>query len=457
MVGKQIEKLLSNKKIINEIKIQPVKTDIYFATTFVGEVIKYCLIHSSRKDIKSDEVVTYIRGVKDVMYEYRKIENETERSKYIQNERSKLIISSIAKSLGLESKNAYTEAEEEQIKQYFLTNYVTNGYVFHSFPSARQESVEEYGFKQVEKLWDNEKVKEVSEIFERHGVLTALGGFSFYRAGGMYVEHNPENVMFHAFSSPEWFKFFTSSRHTDTNFDINTSPFYLKDYDACKQNVEDLCINANLDEEESKRVIDLFETAWTNLGNTKLVFAMIPRSKINKDSIEQAIIEGESLEDTITTVLTDRMHQFDEHVGNVIDPTQISADDLCVLELPQADKLIECQQFDREKREDLYNPKRVVTQMTKGLLSGVLDVSFEQYVACMDAMDSVFSDNPNYPKEIKRYLEKMDEKIENSTLSKDKKWELINTMRGYERQRQENHRIENERNTLVPDESVEEE
>ncbi len=449
MLKDTIERLLSSKAIQEQIKSRNSK-NIYFASTFIGETIRYCMIHGSREDITETEVVEYLRSLKEILYFSNSIEDFNVRAGYFNDERAKLIIESIAKNLDIDSANMSTE-DETRIREYFLNNYVKNGYVFHSFPSARAESVARDGFTCVEKLWDNDEVKKVAKIFEKHGVLTALGGYLFYKDGGMYVEHNPDNVLFHSLSSPEWFKFLTSASHNGTNFDISTSPFYLKNYDACRHNVEDLCTHARLDDEEKEQVLHLFEDAWKVLGKRELTTAIIPKSKIGNDEI---VLEQGSLSEMITYVLQDRAHQYDEHVGNVINPEEITGEDVEIIQMPYMDELIECDTFHRETEEELYDPKRVISMMASGLSSGEFDITQEQYSACINNIEERMNDDYYTRREkITSNLDRMDERINNSSLDEDRKHLILEDMRGYETQRQLDNEKTIETSPNVPDDT----
>ena len=251
----KIEELLQDKDVISEINFMGKSKSIFFPGKLIGEVFRYCIIHQSDDEINKEDVIKYLKDIKSIIFKADK-KNKEEQNYFFSIERSKIILKSIAKSLDINlSKKIISKKDQIQIKNYFLNNYIKKGYVFHSFPSVRKNSVIKQGFTEIEQVWIDEKVKEVVKIFEDHGVLKALGGYGFYKTGGTYVEHNPDNILFHSISSPEWFKFFTSSSHVESTQDLSKSSFYLKDYDACRQNVEDLCKNSRLNKDEEVKVI----------------------------------------------------------------------------------------------------------------------------------------------------------------------------------------------------------
>lgn len=435
-ISEVISKILNDDSVIKEINFMQNNQDIYFAKTFIGEVLRYCIIHKG--DVKAEEVCTYLQQLKGI---YSKAHKQTDPT-FFESERAKLIIKSI--SLHLNFNKDYEELsheEQQKIGEYFLKNYVKEGYVFHSFPSAREQSVKKHGFTTIEQIWEHQKVKEVAKIFEKHGLLTALGGYNFYDdnvtnttngSNKIYVEHNPEEVFFHCLSSPEWFKFFTSSYHAANSNDLAHSPFYLKNYEACRQNVEDLCNNANLTAEETKTVIALFEHLWKTkgLGNPKLTTALIKKKAISKHKVAKATIKNQSLIDTINTVLLDRTHQFDEHIGNVVDASEIDAEDCEILELPPADRFLTCSQFRRETRKELYSPKRNIQALAKGMMGG-LNGSYTQFSLLISNIEQVIKENGGNLNDIDNCIAVVLEKIEQSTLPASQKKSIIDTINNY--------------------------
>ncbi len=426
-ISNVIENILSDKRVLDLISSFN-NSDIYFASSTVGEIINYCIIHQTDKTIPVENVISYLKDLNNIKFQSRQIKDPASKEKYFQTERAKLIAATIAKSLQIDLKTA-KDKQTEQIKQYFLKNYVENGYVFHSFPTARKNSVEQNGFTSIEKLWDNDAVKRVAKILEDHGAVTGLGGFSYYRPNGMYVEHNAELVLFHSLSAPEWFTFFTSAKHTQSSFNVADEPFYLKNYDACKQNVLNLMANLDLNEQEKKQVLDLFETTWQKLKLKSHTTALIKRKTINKTDV--APFENESMLDTITSALTDKDKQFAEHVGNVVNPETISASDVEILTIPPAEEFLKCEHFNTEKKEELFDPNNNFAIIGRGLLAGTLTISYKQFAACINAIRETFKDDANKKKELKDLSKKLVETIKQSPLSDEKKTEILEIFARY--------------------------
>jgi len=404
----RLEKILSDEEIINEINKHNI---VYLSGQLIGEVYRYAIIHQSQDTIKRQDLIDYIQKIRqlhlDTYGEKFKEKSEEEKKQYIEDGRSKIIGKSIAEKLEIDSSNIksledISPEDQSKIKEYFIKNYVDNGYVFHSFPYARKESVEKDGFTRVESLWDNEKVNEIVKIFEEKGVIKALGGYGFYDKEAkenlnserkIYVEHNPEAIFFHELSAPEWFKIFTSSAHSLTSEEIKTMPFFLKNYDACKQNVADLCENAGLTLKETEKVSSLFEECWKTLGKPELTTALIPRKKVGKDNISEEIKDMNFIE-AISYISTDGARDFIEHVGNVVDAEDIEAKDISVVEMPPADRYFTCENFTRETKEVLYDPAKNIASIYKGVVlsDGTKIITQDQYNKIFNKIESLFPD-----------------------------------------------------------------
>lgn len=452
-----IEQLLKDKDIINEINYNAIhknetaeRNNMYLSGKLIGEVFRYCIIHQNQK-IDQEEVKRYIQDIKAVYYSSYLLDEKLQ-SQFIESNRSGVIAKSIAEKLNIDhSSKEISPKDQERIKEYFINNYVKNGYVFHSFPSQRKQTIQEVGFTQVEKLWDNEKVEEVVKIFEEQGVIKALGGYGFYDGEAkekgttapndeeqnkrkIYVEHNPEEIFFHTLSSPEWLKFFTSSSHTISDKSLESSPFFVKNYEACKQNVKDLCKNAGLTREQKEKVSSLFKECWKTLGKPELTTALIPKAKVGKDHVPKEI-ENLNILETISYILTDSTRDFVEHVGNVVDVDKIKGKDLEIVEMSSAETFIHCDSFKRETQEELYDPEKNVYAIYYGIVSsdGTKTLTQEQYNKVFNKMEKVFATNPDKYKEISKNLDKLKKSIRASSL-KDKE-KIVDNFDSWEEKR----------------------
>ena len=273
-------------------------------------------------------------------------------------QRSKLIASVIANKLGVDTQNI-TQDTMLKIKNYFLQEYVANGFVSHSFPDAYYESIMKKGLISSEESRQDKplEVQKIQDIFMKKGVVAPMGGYPYYGGSGIYYEHDFTEMFLHAINSPEWFKWFTSSDHLTTYHDnIEISPYILRNEKACRRNIDDLCRNAELNEHDTKIVVDFYQKQYAKFISPKLNVALISKKTVGKDNIQEAVPQNMDLFSTISYVLEDGAHQYSNHQGNVyngvIPPTKFN-----ISVIPNASMYINTNQYSRETKEHLLNPE----------------------------------------------------------------------------------------------------
>lgn len=278
--------------------------------------------------------------------------------------RAEMILETLAKQNGVSMEEI---GSNELLRTKFLENYCKNGFVMHSFSEENLKNLSENGFQSAEERKKVNKgideIIEVAHIFENHGVLKACGTYPFYSGAGLYVEHDPRKVFEHSTLAPEWFFEFTGSNHNGLDSDVSTHPLIMQDYDACRQNVEDLCINAELSNEEMTKVMTFFEKNWSRYGVGQKHVAMIPREVVGKSDYSGILeaSEGMSNQKLITSVIKDKFQMFQEHVGNSV-THGIRADEFLIMPLPDAKELFKAE-FVRERKEQLKPSKEYLTHV----------------------------------------------------------------------------------------------
>lgn len=364
-----IEKQLNGELIKKIIKKYWDKTNsLYVASIFIGEVFTYYFINKDYDDFEDyinmmDELYDKTIDFKKYNYQqlkkaYRNISNvfdevilDTEEFKL---SRANIICKSIAKKLGLDQNiNNLREADRELIKSDFIKNYIENGFVIHSFHSSLYDSIMNKGLSSNDRLWDDSEVMDLGNIFFEKGAFGALGGYTYYNGQGLYFEHNYRKLYSHAIYSPEWFNFLTSSNHLTGFPDIDRAPFALKNYDACKQNVYDLCNNVGLEKDKTEKVINIFNKYFEMFKSKDIMVAIIPKKVVNKHFIKNDILKNKDLIECIVYLSDDINEEYKEHFGNVYNGNILS-NDFYIFKLPHLENFIEYTEFARETKEELF-------------------------------------------------------------------------------------------------------
>lgn len=191
--------------------------------------------------------------------------------------------------------------------------------------------------------------------------MAPLGGYPYYGGAGIYYEHNFTKVFQHAIYSPEWFDWFTSADHTSAyHNDIRFSPYILRNEEACRQNVYDLCKNAELSELETKKVIKFYQEFYNKFSSPKLNVVLIPKQVVGKDNITKAVNANMDLISTITYVLNDGSREYTEHQGNVY-KERILPEKFIISNIPIPAYYITENNYFRESKEHLTDPNANLT------------------------------------------------------------------------------------------------
>ena len=353
---KNIEKNINSGFFIDMLKRNWNKThNIYSLGNLIGELYT---LHIINKDGYGFEY--YMTKIETLYSQYgeRKISPEQ-----FELQKAKLISYVIATKFGININQEITQEDMLRVKNYFLQEYVSNGYVSHSFPEAYYESIMKNGLiSSTDQRKDKPlEVQEIQDIFMNKGVVSPMGGYPFYGGSGIYYEHDFTKVFQHAIDSPEWFNWFTSSDHMTTyHSDVETFPYILRSEKDCRRNIDDLCKNARLSEEETKKVVDFYQKQYSKFSSPKLNVALISKKTLGKDDVLKAAPQNMDLFSTITYILKDGARQYTEHSDNVYIGT-IPPDKLNVSVIPDASNYVNVNQYHRETQEHLISLENNLT------------------------------------------------------------------------------------------------
>lgn len=315
-----------------------------------GEVYTHMIIH------KDGYGFEYYMNQMEALY--TKLGTKQINTEEFDIEKAKVISTVIASKLGIDTSKELSSNDSQAIKDFYLKEFIQNGYVTHSFPEAYSESIMINGLiadpnsrpkTPGEEQW-------VQETFMSKGVAAPIGGYPYYGGSGIYYEHDYSKIFQHALYSPEWFSWFTSADHLLSFQSIENAPYILRDQNACKRNVVDLCANAGLSNDETNRVITFYQQNYDKFSSPKLNVGLISKQLVGKDDVSKAVPDDLGLIETIIYTMRDKAMEYKEHQGNVYYET-ISPSDIIFTNIPDANKYIKIEEYNRESKEHLTNPR----------------------------------------------------------------------------------------------------
>lgn len=379
---------LERKEVKDAIKsIWDETHSINMLSNIVGEVYLYHIIH--RDGYNFDDYLNKLLSI------YSKRLNKEEFSKAKTN----LLLESIKSRLHI-TNNEMTPEEDKKVQDYFLNTYVENGYVVHSFHGEFLDSINKNGLspEPTERIWDSEEINNIANILSSHGAEFAIGGYNHYDGKGIYYDHNMNNMYKHSFHSPEWFTVFTSSDHLMNLGDISKNPYILRDYKACRRNVEDLADNTNLSSEERKEVLRFFEKTFYQLSNPDSYVALIPKKVVGKNIIHK---ESNAF-DTIHSTLNDTYQDFKEHVNNSA-MKKIPKQEIIINKLPRIKSFIDDKdnkiEYTRETKEELFNQERI-EQMKQHVEKVNMEIKEKKGQEAVQRIDRI-GDDTTVPRDVR--------------------------------------------------------
>ena len=348
---KNIEKNINSDFFIEMLKKNWEEThDVQLLGKLIGELYIHHIINKDGYGFEN-----YMTEIEKLYLQY----NDKQISpQQFELQRAKLISMTIGMKMGIDLNKEISSEDMERIKDHFLQEYVSHGYVSHSFPDAYYESIMKNGLISSTELREDKslEVQEIQDIFMKKGVVAPMGGYSYYGGSGIYYEHDFTKTFWHSIDSPEWFKWFTSSDHlTAYHKNIETSPYILRSEKDCRRNIDDLCRNAELDDTDTKKVVDFYQKQYAKFMSPKLNVALISKKTVGKDNIQEAVPQNMDLLSTINYILKDGAHQYSEHQGNVYNGV-ISPTELNISVIPNASIYIKADHYSREIKEHLLNP-----------------------------------------------------------------------------------------------------
>ena len=317
----------------------------------IGDLIEYLILFPN-----SETINEYLDSIKEIAPLLEKSNGDS----YYEKEKRKLLIKYVASSLSIEELESI-EAKEK-IYKYFFEQFIRNGYYFHSFNGAFEESIRKNGLDTDTRQWDWEELNDIRKICSEVGEPRILGWADLNCQGKISIADETKNIYRYGVASPEWFAQFTSEgSHIPVKEPYDKKAFYKRDYHSAKNNINMLCerlrsrseedIRArkaypNITTKEMIEILNFFEKYWSILAteNSSPKCALIKRSSINRNTIiansyqeyceraKKSNFDDCSLEGSI-----DRLMSSKEHDTQLQE--KISPEDIIIINLPEYSKI----------------------------------------------------------------------------------------------------------------------
>ena len=243
-IGKLIEDTINNLVVRDICKIDGnmTRTEKYRHMIVLGQVINYCILFKS-----NDGIIDYL--------------SSTNKEEYLINKVSSMT---------------------DDINEFAYNNFVVDGYSFHATNSFFGEKILKYGLSPKyngKEEFINDVVR-ISAIYDKYGkgnplgwsVLDLLAGKT-----GWFSDSTPFNVTYYS-NGPEWFGHFCgdSCFYFGLVDDDKRNGYYNRNYEDTLECVEALIRYDEMNDRDSKEVLEFFNKYWNLFENSKPWVIMIP-------------------------------------------------------------------------------------------------------------------------------------------------------------------------------------
>lgn len=179
------------------------------------------------------------------------------------------------------NKNSFDKLTDEYKKKaYEIITKSLGCNQYHSFNSNFLNSIKKHGINPNNKPYDQEDINKLFEIFSKTHTSHEILGFSKINCENqIFYAMTPDNAFYYGISSPEWFNYFTGGAEYAND---KKNPKYVKDaflnndYDGAKNNIELYMEEKQINPDDKKIVMEIFEKYWEKYSNSNPVLAQIP-------------------------------------------------------------------------------------------------------------------------------------------------------------------------------------
>lgn len=224
---------------------------------------------------------------------------------------------------------------KKKILAYIYDRYITNGYVFHSFPFSYKNIVTERGLDSLDYPCNIKALKEINKIFQAHNEKNVFGK-DLDDIAYITITDSPALAYHYAFSAPSYLsQLVATSSYMENDKKYDRGAYYRKEFQKAEKNVEQLCRDLELSNNESTIVLEQFVNEWKRLDVTKArpVVAFIKRKTVNRNYLKDYrnildTCDKEELSYSVERILTARISSEKRY-------TPIAKEDIKIVELPE--------------------------------------------------------------------------------------------------------------------------
>jgi len=213
--------------------------------------------------------------------------------------------------------------------------------VFHSFPFSYKNIVLEKGLDPLDYPCDIEGLKTIKEIFKIHGqkkILTKDLEDTAY----ITLTDSPLLAYHYAFSAPSYLsELVATSPFMENHKKYDRGAYYRREFQVAEKNVEQLCRDLELSNNESTIVLEQFVNEWKRLNMTtsRPIIAFIKRECVNHNYLKDYrkildTCDKEELSYSIERILSPRIKSEKRY-------TPIAKENINLVELPQYREIYE--------------------------------------------------------------------------------------------------------------------
>ncbi len=326
------EDVYLNKDIPNKIYGEKINKTEYPIYTFVDAIFKYYIIID---DIELFD--NYLDQLKRIM---KKVESHND----IQMGVIKLLIKYASHKLNLTDLDNHNN--KKKMIEFFYNKYITEGYFFHSFPTIYQKDVSENG---INNYTLPEGLTEIDSILSKYKI-EGLFTEEFDRGTHISITDSLFMAYFYAVSAPYYLE--EISINLDRSKKTDDKAYMLKDYDKCKNNINEVIKRKEIKEKDKNQIIDFFNREWERLdiGNSIPITSMVKRKYLNKNSLSNY---NEILEKSINLDISASIKKlFESRYNEENINISIPSNKLEIIELPNIVELCKSKEKKVTKDED---------------------------------------------------------------------------------------------------------